>query len=60
MRDAQRIEMQERALAVLAKRISSNPRMQERLIQVAKVDALEAMDILPPVVYPGDVQKVDL
>lgn len=60
MRDAQRIEMQERALTVLARRISNNPRIQERLIQVAKVDALEAMQILPPIVYPGDVQGSDL
>jgi hypothetical protein len=55
MDNGQRIEMQERAIELLARALTSDPKGQALLIRVAKVDALEAMNILPipaPDSYP--------
>ena len=55
MDNGQRIEMQERAIELLAMGLSHDPEIQQRLIRVAKVEAMEAMNILPcpvPDSYP--------
>jgi len=42
---AQRIEMQERTIELLARALSHDEELKKKLIRVAKIEALEAMGI---------------
>ena len=54
MDSGQRIEMQERVIELLARALTSDPKLRQVFIRVAKVDALESMNILPIPVPDSD------